>query len=184
MQCLLIIHRTNSPSLIQKCSMVLLMQRKSAWNIIIKHVGDCVCVSIGICVRRWVRLYVHVTLCVWECVGVCYCLVSGWRASGPGVIKGAEGEGDRGTVWDKAGGVCDLVGSGWMGLRSHGVKRLESLSGPSPSGIAGTFLFLVFFFTPVISSQSCSASCCFQNTSSFVGGALWRTKGAIYTHTC
>lgn len=83
--------------------------------------GVCVC-----CALQYVREN------EWECVIVCCLNRSSWCPSGPVRKKRS-----RGSVRDKAEGVCDPQGSrtreGGRCLRSQGVKRPRTLSGPSPN---------------------------------------------------
>lgn len=135
----------------------LLMQMKRAWNIIIKRVGKVVCVHRNVCEAVGAAVCACDIMCVRTCGSVLLSAV--WLtciwAWGNKRSRGRGGRG--GTVWDKAGGVCDLVGSGWMGLRSHGVKRLESHSGPSPLWhsrdlpLSGVLLHSVHFQSELLS---------------------------------
>lgn len=122
----------------------------------------CVRVPAGMCVwgcgRSFVCAWQYVCENGWECV-IVWCLnQSSWCPSGPGGIRGAEGVFETKREWV----CCDLMGSGrrvgGRVLRSRGVKRLESHSGPSPSDI--------FLFKKKI-NKSIKSSCFSNNTSSF-----------------
>lgn len=100
------------------------------------------------------------TICVWECVGVCYCVVhklvqlmSIWAQGN----RRSRGIRVGGSVWDKAEGVCGLVGSrrrvgGWVwgrwGSRDWSPFRLYPQAGTGSSFFKG--LRLVFFLTGLI----------------------------------
>lgn len=121
-------------------------------------------------------------VCVWECVGVCYCLVSKsvqlmsiW-ARGNRRSRGTEGwrecvKQSRGSV--RSGGK--KAEGRRVGLGSQGVKRLESHSGTSPPGMDGSFLLLkisgfLSFFTTLISIWA----------PWLPGHVWWRTNCDIY----
>lgn len=158
------------------------MQMKRAWNIIIKRVGDGVCVHRNVCEAVGAAVCACDIMCVRTCGSVLLSavwLTCIWAWGN----KRSRGRGGTGGLCETKLGECVIwweVG-GWVWGRM-GSRDWSPIQALPPSGIAGIFLFLVFFFTPSISSQSCSASCCSQNTSSGRRSFMEDQRCHIYTY--
>lgn len=104
-----------------------------------------VCVTIRMCAALSACQYVCEN--VWECVFVCCLNESSWCPSGPEGIGAAQGQRECvrqswGSVWSCGKRAeCRRVG-----LRSQGVKRLESLEAPLPRHEWDLpFIYFLFF---------------------------------------